>query len=48
MDDGIRVGNTLKFCTNGFFKEDIQILSKALKSKYDLNTTIQRASVENQ
>ncbi len=48
MDDGTRVGNTLKFCTNEFLKEDILILSNSLKSRYDLNTTIQSAGVENQ
>ena len=27
MDDGAKVGKGLKFCTNGFLKEDIEILA---------------------
>lgn len=48
MDDGAKVGKGFKFCTNGFLKEDIEILSAALSNKYGLNTTIHSAGVPNQ
>lgn len=46
MDDGIKVGKGFKFCTIKFLKEDIQILSDALKNRYQIDSTIQSAGVE--
>jgi len=48
MDDGAKVGKGFKFCTNCFLKEDIQILSDALKNRYHILSTIHSAGVENQ
>jgi len=48
MDDGGKVGKGLKFCTNAFLKEDLELLSKVLKSKYNLVTTIHSAGAPNQ
>jgi hypothetical protein len=48
MDDGTKVGKGLKFCTNGFLKEDIELLSTVLKSKYNLVTTIHSAGTPHQ
>lgn len=48
MDDGAKIGNGFKFCTNSFLKEDIEILAKALLNKYGIQTAIHSAGVPNQ
>ncbi len=48
MDDGTKVGKGFKFCTNAFLKEDIQLLSDALKNRYNITSSIQSAGIENQ
>jgi len=48
MDEGVRVGSGLKFCTNAFLTEDIEILAIALKRRYNITTTIQCAGAQDQ
>lgn len=48
MDDGAKVGKGFKFCTNGFLKEDIEILAKALWNRYQIETSIQKTGAEYQ
>jgi ubiquinol-cytochrome c reductase cytochrome b subunit len=43
MDDGAKVGAGFKFCTNGFMKEDVELLAHVLKSRYELETSVQSA-----
>nr|AUN28142.1 hypothetical protein [Malassezia pachydermatis] len=48
MDDGARVGKSLKFCTNSFSYEDCLYLSQILSKLYDIKTSIHNAGKENQ
>jgi len=48
MDDGAKVGSGMKFCTNAFLPEDIQLLSDALRTRYGLTTTVQSAGAKDQ
>lgn len=41
MDDGFKLSSGFSLCTQSFFKEEVELLSKALKDKFDINTTIQ-------
>src|ERR1700733_11327630 len=43
MDDGIKVGQGLKFCTNYFSYNDCLLLKKALNSNFNLKASIQSA-----
>lgn len=33
----------IRFCTNGFFKADIELLQKALENKFDIKNSLQKA-----
>lgn len=40
MDDGTRSGSGLLLCTDGFLKKEVEMLQKALSSRYEMETTI--------
>lgn len=42
MDDGGRANYGIRIATNSFTLEEIEILVKVLKDKFDLNCTIQK------
>lgn len=48
MDDGSRVGQGIKFCTNSFHFKDCIKLSEILYNLFKLRTSVQSAGVENQ
>ena len=49
MDDGTRLKNRgFKFSTNSFTLEEIKYLSKILKDKYNLDSTIHKSGLNNQ
>lgn len=45
MDDGSNGHYGYIFCTNGFSKEDVQLIQKFFKEKFDINTTIRKDNV---
>lgn len=46
-DDGGWVGSGVRIAANSFTLEEIQLLSEVLKTKFDLDCTIQNISIEN-
>lgn len=40
MDDGCKLGKGFKISTNSYTKEEVELLVKVLKNKFDLNSTI--------
>jgi len=48
MDDGGKVGKTLKLATNSFTYEDCLKLVNALNENFSIKSSIQSAGVENQ
>lgn len=49
MDDGCLIKDRgFRFSTNSFTLEDVQFLASLLNTKYDLNTSIQKAGDGNQ
>jgi len=48
QDDGTKVGDAFKFCTNAFPKEDIELLAKCLLNRYNIKATVQSAGADNQ
>ena len=48
MDDGAKVGQGLKFCTNSFSYNDCLILVKALNCNFNIKASIQSAGIKNQ
>jgi ubiquinol-cytochrome c reductase cytochrome b subunit len=48
MDDGGRVGQSMKLASNNFSYEDCLLLSNVLFEKYSLRTSVQSAGVPNQ
>lgn len=47
MDDGGWANNGIRIATNSFQLKQIELLSEVLKSKYNLETTVQKLSVKN-
>ena len=45
MDDGSNGHYGYIFCTNGFSKDDVQLIQKFFKEKFDINTTIRKDNV---
>lgn len=43
MDDGSKIGSTVRIATNNFETSEVYILCKILKEKYDLNCSVQKA-----
>jgi hypothetical protein len=48
MDDGGKVGSGLKLATNNFKLEEIKILIKILKNKFNIYSTYQKTGVKDQ
>ena len=48
MDDGAKVGQGLKFCTNSFSYNDCLLLIKALNSNFNIKASIQSAGQKDQ
>ena len=48
MDDGCWVSSGVRIATNSFKLEEVEILNNVLKSKYNLETTIQNIWLQNQ
>ena len=48
MDDGGKVGNGLKFCTNSYTYTDCLILVNALNTNFGLKSTVQKAGYKDQ
>jgi hypothetical protein len=48
MDDGAKVGQGLKFCTNSFSYNDCLLLIKALNSNFNIKASIQSAGKRDQ
>lgn len=48
MDDGGKVGNSLKFSTNSFTYSDCLLLVKTLYDNFHIKATIQSAGVSDQ
>ena len=44
MGDGWWVNNAIKFSTDNFTLEEVQLLINILKSKYDINCTINKCN----
>jgi hypothetical protein len=41
IDDGFKVSSGFTLCTQSFLKEEVELLSKGLKDKFNINSTIQ-------
>lgn len=48
MDDGCKINNSLKLCTNNFTLDENEYLIYILKNKYNINATIHKTGVKNQ
>lgn len=48
MDDGSKVGNSLKLCTNSFSYNEYLILIKALNDNFNIKATIQATGAKDQ
>lgn len=48
MDDGSKVGNSLKLCTNSFSYNECLILIKALNDNFNIKATIQATGAKDQ
>lgn len=48
MDDGGKCGQGLKLFTQGFPREDVEILSQALKNKWDLKSNLNKSGKTDQ
>jgi LAGLIDADG DNA endonuclease family len=48
MDNGAKIGNSLKLCTNSFSYYDCLLLIKALNKNFNIKASIQLAGKENQ
>jgi hypothetical protein len=48
MDDGARVGKSLKLCTNSFTYADCNRLTNVLYDLYSIKATVQSAGVADQ
>ena len=48
MDDGCKVGNGLKLCTNSFTYSECNFLVKILYDNFKIKASVQSAGVDNQ
>lgn len=48
MDDGSKVGNSLKLSTNSFSYNECLILTKALNNNFNIKATIQATGAKDQ
>jgi ubiquinol-cytochrome c reductase cytochrome b subunit len=48
MDDGAKIGKSIKLCTNSFSYNDCLILIKALNNNFNIKASIQSAGKKNQ